>query len=381
MVRFVVVPRYDWRENAKPARHFREEHAAGVTSHRRRTPHATNDQDCCWRWCINTFQHQSKCNHHNIKQLHITAKGRNLLSVMNNNNFAIRRTLEVNGGNRPSFLGGDEPHEMHRGTSGLNAADRLNVADRHILFGRGKGISQHPGNQRMRQILDKYRAEYQASERGQKCLIVERVYGELLKGGTKFLKRDDRVDGWVEVDGESALEKVGHCLRCARKHRQNSKVLKNAEASNAQETATTSTVETKEAVSSPIAVGSSSEGMILGLGRDSATVVGPEFVHRVDANSSLDPRRPFTQGADEGGTQMTSSIPQNPLLASPANDIVGGVINGPVQTNGRVSTRIQETCGPPFSERQRNTQRQIDLEREEIIRSAVDRFLRERTKR
>lgn len=91
--------------------------------------------------------------------------------------------------------------------------------DKDILLGRGKGASRHPGNIRMRRIADKYRAGYQAVGRGEKALLVKKVYDELKRGGTKFLKPSEKEDGLEEVSDQAALEKVGHSLRCSKRWR------------------------------------------------------------------------------------------------------------------------------------------------------------------
>jgi hypothetical protein len=83
-----------------------------------------------------------------------------------------------------------------------------------IIFGRGKGFQDHPGNKRMRQIVSKYKLQYQTLERGQKRELVEKVYNELIEGGVRFLKRPEDRKGWVEVDAGSAVLKVSHALRC-----------------------------------------------------------------------------------------------------------------------------------------------------------------------
>ncbi|CAJ1946340.1 unnamed protein product [Cylindrotheca closterium] len=88
------------------------------------------------------------------------------------------------------------------------------INDKHILLGRGKGPNGHPGNIRMRRIVDKYRTQYHEVERTEKRLVVRKVHDEVISGGTKFLKRSETEDGWEEVTVNIALEKVGHSLRC-----------------------------------------------------------------------------------------------------------------------------------------------------------------------
>ncbi|CAJ1969188.1 unnamed protein product [Cylindrotheca closterium] len=86
----------------------------------------------------------------------------------------------------------------------------------NVLFGRGKRFTYHPGNQRMRRILDKYRSQYFGASCAEKRKLIKKAYGEIIEGGVKFLKPAGREDEWVEVDVELAIQKVGHSLRCRR---------------------------------------------------------------------------------------------------------------------------------------------------------------------
>eukprot|EP00980_Cylindrotheca_fusiformis_P028381 scaffold22596_cov131-Cylindrotheca_fusiformis.AAC.10 len=92
----------------------------------------------------------------------------------------------------------------------------LRADTRDILFGRGKAFNNHPGNKRMREIVDKYRRTFQAMNRGEKRTVVRIVYSELIEGGARFLKRKKGDDEWMEVCADLAMEKVGHSLRCKR---------------------------------------------------------------------------------------------------------------------------------------------------------------------
>ncbi|CAJ1969182.1 unnamed protein product [Cylindrotheca closterium] len=91
----------------------------------------------------------------------------------------------------------------------------------NILFGRGKRFTYHPGNQRMRRILDKYRSQYFGASCAEKRKLIRKAYEEIIEGGVKFLKPAGREDEWVEVDVELAIQKVGHSLRCRRSFKGN----------------------------------------------------------------------------------------------------------------------------------------------------------------
>ena len=86
-------------------------------------------------------------------------------------------------------------------------------ADVDILLGRGKPFQNHPGNQRMLSLVDKYKERYQSAERKEKHDIVEEVMGIISGSGGRFLRRVDYENYWVEVTHAIAYRKVGHAFR------------------------------------------------------------------------------------------------------------------------------------------------------------------------
>eukprot|EP00980_Cylindrotheca_fusiformis_P031517 scaffold26495_cov103-Cylindrotheca_fusiformis.AAC.4 len=86
-------------------------------------------------------------------------------------------------------------------------------ADVDILLGRGKPFQNHPGNQRMLALVDKYRDRYQQAERKEKHDIVEEVMGIISGSGGRFLRRVDYENYWVEVKHPISYRKVGHAFR------------------------------------------------------------------------------------------------------------------------------------------------------------------------
>lgn len=85
--------------------------------------------------------------------------------------------------------------------------------DPDVILGRGKPFQNHPGNQRMLTIVDKYRERYQTAERKEKHDIVEEVMGIITGNGGKFLRRLDYENYWIEVPHAVAYRKVGHAFR------------------------------------------------------------------------------------------------------------------------------------------------------------------------
>ena len=95
-----------------------------------------------------------------------------------------------------------------------NAERVYELKPNDIVFGRGKWCQRHQGNQRMRQITEKYKIMYHSMSRKEKRALVDKVFEELVEGGNRFLKKLDGEQTWVVVDDPIALQKVSHTLRC-----------------------------------------------------------------------------------------------------------------------------------------------------------------------
>ncbi|KAL3943259.1 MAG: hypothetical protein SGBAC_002668 [Bacillariaceae sp.] len=98
-----------------------------------------------------------------------------------------------------------------------NAERVKSLSKNDVIFGRGRGFQNHPGNLRMRTIIEKYKNEYHSLRRQGKRDMVEKVYKEIIENGARFLKKMDREDEWIKVDVPIALQKVSHTLRCRKK--------------------------------------------------------------------------------------------------------------------------------------------------------------------
>ncbi|CAJ1950638.1 unnamed protein product [Cylindrotheca closterium] len=94
-------------------------------------------------------------------------------------------------------------------------AERVHkLRKKDIIFGRGRGFQNHPGNERMRDIIEKYKTQYHSLNRDGKRKLVEAVHAEITEGGARFLKKLDNEQAWVVVDLPIALQKVSHTMRC-----------------------------------------------------------------------------------------------------------------------------------------------------------------------
>jgi hypothetical protein len=106
-------------------------------------------------------------------------------------------------------------HRIQFEDANNHSAERFQTARKNdIIFGRGKGFQRHPGNQRMREIIDRYKEQYQSLERARKRNLVEAVYNEIVEGGARFLTKSLDDDTFFVVDVPTALQKVSNTLRC-----------------------------------------------------------------------------------------------------------------------------------------------------------------------
>ena len=81
-----------------------------------------------------------------------------------------------------------------------------------VLVGRGKFIQDHPGNFRYRHVIENHMLRYeQSSKRVEKTNLTSEIV-QVVKGyGGRFLKQEN--GGWIEIDDESARDKVSHSFR------------------------------------------------------------------------------------------------------------------------------------------------------------------------
>lgn len=109
-----------------------------------------------------------------------------------------------------------------------------------VLFGRGTNVRSHTGNLRALHLVNMWQSRYDgASNRFAKADISERIVGIIQESGGRFLKWDET--GWMEVDDESARDKVSHWFRNQRR----SKVDKDGNKTKAAPKRSRSRTETK----------------------------------------------------------------------------------------------------------------------------------------
>ena len=81
-----------------------------------------------------------------------------------------------------------------------------------VLFGRGKTTREHTGNLRAGHIVDMHYAAYEKAGKYKKTNIAEEIVNIIHASCGRFLKWEQD-KGWVEVDFETARDKVSHFFR------------------------------------------------------------------------------------------------------------------------------------------------------------------------
>lgn len=111
-------------------------------------------------------------------------------------------------------------------TSSSITSKSTNIAENDIrnddvLFGKEKKVVNHPGNTRFRQLIDMYLASYESAPRGEKTSITKVIVEHVHASAGRFLKRGPGKGseaGWVEVDTDTAYDKITHAFRNRRKY-------------------------------------------------------------------------------------------------------------------------------------------------------------------
>jgi hypothetical protein len=111
----------------------------------------------------------------------------------------------------------------NRGTSIISLSDeasslRVDVPGREdVLLGRGRPTYLHPGNIRLRNLIELRSNEYDNSTLAKKQRITNDIIQAIHELTGRFLKDD--CFGWVEVDDTVAKKKVAHAFRTLRQSR------------------------------------------------------------------------------------------------------------------------------------------------------------------
>jgi hypothetical protein len=91
----------------------------------------------------------------------------------------------------------------------------LAPAPSDVLFGRGKLIKDHPGNNFLHRLAEERMSRYERSAKWEKTVIASEIISIIQERHGRFLKM--KRGSWVQVDGEAAREKVSHVFRSRRR--------------------------------------------------------------------------------------------------------------------------------------------------------------------
>jgi hypothetical protein len=83
---------------------------------------------------------------------------------------------------------------------------------KHILLVKGRHVTRHEGNLRLRQILQERYDERNEASRAEKFNITSHVLDTLQGEGYTFLIKND-ADCWIEPDRKTILEKIAIAFR------------------------------------------------------------------------------------------------------------------------------------------------------------------------
>lgn len=83
-----------------------------------------------------------------------------------------------------------------------------------ILCGRGRGSFLHEGNKVYLSLLRQNIQTYTTTEkRVEKSLIIKSVVSSLKERGFRFLKQEERTEGWYELTDDECYNRTAHALR------------------------------------------------------------------------------------------------------------------------------------------------------------------------
>lgn len=87
--------------------------------------------------------------------------------------------------------------------------------EQDILFGRGNGVQNHPGNVSFREFVSGRKRDYIFAEKNEKTKISSSVYEEIKNQypPVMFLEQDKNTLLWKEVEKKKAVSKIGQALR------------------------------------------------------------------------------------------------------------------------------------------------------------------------
>ncbi len=94
-------------------------------------------------------------------------------------------------------------------------AGAITPRDEDVLFGRGGKTNHHPGNKRLREIVNSYRSIYRQAKKVDKPKVAKLIVGALRAASppSRFLRVNEATNQWEDVGDRRASEKVSQSLR------------------------------------------------------------------------------------------------------------------------------------------------------------------------
>lgn len=87
-----------------------------------------------------------------------------------------------------------------------------------IILGRGSSHAWRSGNARFHQVLDQCMPRYlSARTKIEKRRLIHEVYDLIRERSGRFLEKDEANDGYLEIDEDEALVKIGYAIRYRKK--------------------------------------------------------------------------------------------------------------------------------------------------------------------
>ena len=83
---------------------------------------------------------------------------------------------------------------------------------RDVIMGRGKRVSEWPGNIFFRQVVNKHREAYAEASRNEKVTVAVTVIKEIHKNKGRFMAEEPN-GSWAEIENQRAIEKCCQALR------------------------------------------------------------------------------------------------------------------------------------------------------------------------
>lgn len=110
----------------------------------------------------------------------------------------------------PPLPSADPSHVSLQGASG-----GIHPTDSDVLFGRGGRTNHHPGNKRLRSIVETYKCAYEGARKADKPKYSKAIVQALREAEvpSRFLRMNETTGEWEDVGDRRASEKVSQTLR------------------------------------------------------------------------------------------------------------------------------------------------------------------------